>query len=123
MAKSKESLREIRIQPRIRVLFGKEIAFGPGKADLLEEIRATGSISTAAKNMRLSYMRAWTLIQTMNTCFKKPLVTSARGGSKRGGATLTSFGETVLKLYRKMETDSKAAIKISSSQLAALLDS
>src|SRR5690242_17578913 len=100
MAKSKKNSREIRVQPRIRVLLGKEIAFGPGKADLLEEIRETGSISTAAKSMELSYMRAWTLIQTMNTCFKEPLVTSVRGGSERGGATLTPFGETVLKLYR-----------------------
>ena len=69
-----------RISPRLRVLYGNEIALGPGKADLLAVVAETGSIREAAERMHMSYMRAWTLIRTMNRCFKEPLVVSIRGG-------------------------------------------
>jgi molybdate transport system regulatory protein len=85
------------------------VALGPGKADLLEAIHATGSIATAARQMRMSYMRAWTMIQVMNDSFREPLVRAERGGSARGGAVLTESGEAVLKLYRKIEGRSRAA--------------
>ena len=82
---------------------GDKIAFGPGKLELLELVAETGSISDAAKRMDMSYMRAWSLIQTINACFKLPLVQTARGGNERGGAELTAAGRRVLKLYRQME--------------------
>lgn len=100
----------IKLQPRIRILRGKEIAFGPGKADLLEHIRETGSIAAAAEAMGVSYMRAWSLVKTMNDCFTEPLVISARGGHTKGGARLSSEGEKVLAIYRKMESASEKAI-------------
>jgi molybdate transport system regulatory protein len=91
------------IQPRLRVRVGDEIALGPGKIELLEFVQQTGSITDAAKQMGLSYMRAWTLIRTMNDCFKKPLITAARGGHKGGGgAALTETGREALALYRRM---------------------
>ena len=52
---------------------GKEIALGPGKVDLLEAIEREGSISAAARDLGLSYKRAWDLVDMMNGCFKKTL--------------------------------------------------
>jgi len=74
------STRFLAIQPRLRVRAGDEIALGPGKVELLGFVRETGSIAEAAKQMGMSYMRAWTLIKTMNACFKEPLVEAVRGG-------------------------------------------
>jgi molybdate transport system regulatory protein len=91
--------------PRLRVVFGGDIALGPGKVDLLEHIQAMGSIFRAAKRMKMSYMRAWTLLKTMEKCFKKNLVTKSRGGKSGGSAQLTETGQAVLALYRRMEKD------------------
>ncbi len=54
--------------PRLRVLLGAAIAIGPGKADLLDAIAASGSISADAKRMGMSYRRAWLVVDTMNGC-------------------------------------------------------
>jgi molybdate transport system regulatory protein len=75
-----------KITPRIRILRGKAIALGPGKADLLALIAETGSINSAAKRMKMSYMRAWLLVKVMNDCFRAPLVRTVRGGAEKGGA-------------------------------------
>ena len=76
---------------------------GPGKADLLERIRETGSIAAAGRAMSMSYKRAWMLVDEMNNAFRDPLVDSTRGGAKGGGARLTEAGEEVLVNYRKLE--------------------
>lgn len=90
--------------PRLRIHCGATIAFGPGKADLLEALHASGSITKAARQLGMSYMRAWTLIQTVNRCFNEPLVIAIRGGTQGGGgAALTGLGREVLEVYRRME--------------------
>jgi molybdate transport system regulatory protein len=109
------------IHPRWRVGTGKKIAMGPGKADLLALIAETGSIGKAAEKMRMSYMRAWSLLKTMNECFESPVLTAERGGSERGGTTLTETGRQVLKLYREMERDSLKAIQPKWRSLQRLL--
>src|SRR5215469_4990619 len=92
------------IRPRLRIVAGKNIAFGPRKADLLEALEKTGSITRAADRLGMSYMRAWTLIRTMNRCFCEPLVEAVRGGIRGGGgARLTPTGRQVLGLYRQMD--------------------
>lgn len=121
VGKKGESSNAACLQPRIRILCGNEIALGPGKAELLEHLQATGSISLAAESMGLSYMRAWNLIQTMNQCFKEPLIVSLRGGTTKGGAMLTPTGKEVLTLYKQMETESLGATKGSWKDLQALL--
>jgi len=88
---------------RIRIVFGRETMLGPGKADLLERIRETGSIAAAGRAMSMSYKRAWTLVEDMNGAFRDPLVESSRGGARGGGARLTEAGEAVLAHYRKLE--------------------
>lgn len=92
------------LRPRIRIV-GDDgtIVLGPGKADLLDAIARTGSIRAAAGELEMSYMRAWTLVRTMNAAFRAPLVQKVRGGSDQGGAELTATGAQVLKLYRRME--------------------
>lgn len=100
-----------KLQPKIRILLGSAIAIGPGKAALLEAIENTGSISAAARQMNMSYRRAWLLVDTMNRCFRKPLVDASTGGSGGGGARVTDLGRDVLQRYRLMEK--KAARSVS----------
>jgi molybdate transport system regulatory protein len=88
---------------RFRLLLGHSTAIGPGKADLLAAVAETGSISAAGRSMGMSYKKAWYLIDTMNRCFKKPLVEATKGGRTGGGACLTPLGEEVLTLYRRIE--------------------
>jgi molybdate transport system regulatory protein len=92
------------LQPRLRFPDGSAGAFGPGKAELLRRIGATGSIRSAAKGMAMSYSRAWTLAREMNGLFRRPLVAATRGGGTGGGAALTELGQEVLRRYTAMET-------------------
>ncbi|MGO8766908.1 MAG: winged helix-turn-helix domain-containing protein [Limisphaerales bacterium] len=115
------SRRETVLRPRFRLTSGKDIAFGPGKADLLERIAESGSITRAAAGMGMSYMRAWTLIQRMNQSFKEPVVEAAHGGRRHGGAKLTPAGIAALKLYRRMEAKSLKAVQADWRKLQKLL--
>jgi molybdate transport system regulatory protein len=120
MAKTADSTPEVR--PRLRISCGKEIALGPGKIELLEALQKTGSITAAAQQLGMSYMRAWTLIRTMNRCFRKPLVIAVRGGSRGGGgAELTDTGTQVLALYRQMNARCMAAMNPGWERLRRLL--
>jgi len=87
---------------RIRVNLGVA-AFGPGKADLLEKIAETGSISGAARLMRMSYKRAWQLVDEMNRMFVKPLIEASPGGAHGGGARLTTLGARIASAYRGIQ--------------------
>ncbi|MBW8306976.1 MAG: LysR family transcriptional regulator [Thiobacillus sp.] len=69
-----------------RLILGDDIALGPGKVQLLEAIRDTGSIAAAGREMGMSYKRAWHLVDTMNRCFESPLVEASKGGAHGGGA-------------------------------------
>jgi molybdate transport system regulatory protein len=109
------------IRPRIRVLSGGEIALGPGKVAVLAAVEEHGSLADAARALGMSYMRAWRLVQTMNACFRQPLVETRRGGRVHGGAALTAAGAAVLQLYRRMERDSLAAMAAAWEELRALL--
>jgi molybdate transport system regulatory protein len=100
---------------------GRAYLFGPGKAELLERIRETGSIAEAAKAMEMSYMRAWQLVKGMNKGWREPLVTTARGGSKRGGTVVTETGIEVLRLYRELEATAEAATKSAAKKFDAFL--
>jgi molybdate transport system regulatory protein len=101
----------------LRVALRGGIPFGPGKAALLEGIRDTGSIAAAGRRMKMSYTRAWGLVEAMNREFRAPLVASAKGGATRGGAHLTLLGEEVVARYRRMERRAAHAI---ASDLQAL---
>ena len=95
---------------RLRVRLAPGVDLGPGKADLLEGIRDTGSISAAGRRMRMSYKRAWQLVDELNGLFDAPLVAAIKGGSGGGGAALTKLGENVLERYRRMHAACCAAV-------------
>jgi molybdate transport system regulatory protein len=94
----------------LRVTFTKDFQLGPGRADLLEGIAETGSIAAAGKRMKMSYKRAWSLVQLLNEGFGAPLVEASRGGAGQGGAHLTEAGQFVLERYRAMQAATRAAI-------------
>ncbi len=106
---------------RIRLVLGPGVMIGPGKADLLEGIRETGSIAAAGRRMGMSYKRAWTLVEGMNAGYRTPLVAAARGGAAHGGASLTPLGGEVLSAYRRMEAKATQAAGDEIAVLAAAL--
>jgi len=107
----------------LRVDFGTDRAIGPGKVQLLEAIRDTGSISQAGRSLGMSYRRAWLLVDDMNRCFREPVVTAQPGGSQGGGAALTTFGEKVVRKYRTIESEATAAARPQLNDLEAAVRS
>ncbi|HZN03995.1 MAG TPA: LysR family transcriptional regulator [Candidatus Polarisedimenticolia bacterium] len=110
---------EWNVAPRWRATRKGAIALGPGKADLLEAIAASGSISAAARALGMSYRRAWVLVATMNACFVRPLVTTT--SRRSAGAALTPDGRAALALYRRIEARSLSAARRDIGALLRLL--
>ena len=94
---------------------------GPGKIALLKAVDQTGSISAAGRALGMSYRRAWRLIEELNTCFSKPLVTAQTGGKSGGGAELTMLGKSVIAHYSAIEAKSHKAATRHLSALQATL--
>jgi molybdate transport system regulatory protein len=94
----------------LRVLAKDVPAIGPGKAQLVKLIDATGSISAAARAMRMSYRRAWLLVAAMNESFKEAVVVAETGGQRGGGARVTPFGRLLVTEFFAMEEKASAAI-------------
>ena len=97
---------------RLRIRRGDDIAVGPGKIDLLEAIDTAGSITAAARSLGMSYRRAWLLVDTMNRCFRTPVVEAEAGGKRGGGAHLTRLGRDVIERYRRIERNAARASAI-----------
>jgi molybdate transport system regulatory protein len=107
-----------RAQFRLRITRGDDIAVGPGKVDLLEAIASTGSITAAARQLAMSYRRAWLLVDTMNRCFEEPVVAAEAGGRRGGGTRLTATGRRAIAHYRRIE---RLAAKASARELRSLV--
>jgi len=105
----------------LRIYRGKEIAMGPGKADLLEAITREGSISAGARALGMSYRRAWLLVDTMNRCWNGLLVATTPGASHGGGARVTPLGEDVLARYRTLQKSVGTVAGAEGAGLEALL--
>lgn len=103
----------------LRITLSESFYIGPGRADLMELIAETGSISDAAKRMGMSYKRAWGLVQVLNEGFGAPLVEASRGGTAQG-ASLTAAGREVLERYRGMQEATRKAIGRDVEALVAL---
>jgi molybdate transport system regulatory protein len=106
----------------LRVTFTDKFYLGPGRADLLEGIAETGSISAAGKRMGMSYKRAWGLVQGLNDGWGGALVETSRGGAGQGGASLTTDGEFVLARYRAMQQATRDAIASEVTAVTRRLD-
>lgn len=87
------------------------LAIGPGKVALLEAIRDTGSITSAAKALGMSYRRAWLLVDETNRCLTSPAVETASGGEHGGGSALTTTGEALVARYRALERETAIAVR------------
>lgn len=105
----------------LRLIFPDRAMFGPGKGELLALIRDTGSISAAGRQMGMSYKRAWSLVEEMNTACRSPLVESARGGAGGGGARLTETGLQALAAYQALVAAAQNAGAPHIAALEALL--
>ncbi|MDP6786721.1 MAG: LysR family transcriptional regulator [Rhodospirillales bacterium] len=106
---------------RLRILIGAATSLGPGKADLLEAIVRSGSISAAARAMGMSYRRAWLLVDSMNRSFRQDLVVTATGGRGGGGSRVTPFGMDILVRYRRTEATASAAVADDVAAFAKLM--
>ena len=106
---------------RIRITRGEDIAIGQGKADLLEGILETGSISGGARKLGMSYRKAWLLVDEMNRCFREPVVVATKGGPQGGGAVLTPTGREALARYRTIQKHAEAAIAAELKAFRSLL--
>jgi len=95
---------------RVRIDFDSGRSLGPGKIALLERIGVCGSLSQAARELGLSYRRAWNLLDDLNHAFAEPVVSTATGGAHGGGARVTSFGKELIARYRKVESAAEAAV-------------
>jgi molybdate transport system regulatory protein len=90
---------------RFRLDLSPSCALGPGKIALLEGIARSGSLSQAARDLKMSYRRAWLLLESLTTSFRRPLVITATGGRGGGGAAITPFGNELVAAYRSLEAD------------------
>jgi molybdate transport system regulatory protein len=103
---------------RFRIDLGKNRALGPGKIALLEHIGACGSLSQAARELGMSYRRAWELLENLNGSFRERVVATSTGGRGGGGAALTPFGRALVRSYRRFETAIQARASRHFSALA-----
>jgi molybdate transport system regulatory protein len=98
-------------QLSVRIDLDGEDRIGPGKIQLLENIRAHGSISAAGRAMDMSYKRAWDLVDEINRICGHSAVEPQTGGKNGGGAMLTPFGAALVARYRKIERDAARAVR------------
>lgn len=98
-------------QLSLRIDLDSEDRIGPGKIELLEQIREHGSISAAGRAMDMSYKRAWDLVEEINRICGHVAVEPQAGGKNGGGAILTPFGEALVTRYRKIERDAARAVR------------
>lgn len=91
---------------------------GIGRVTLMEKIARLGSINQAAKEMGMSYKKAWGLMEELNQMFDEPLVVKAHGGKSGGGTRLTEKGEQVLVEFRRVEQQLTAFLQSQSQQVA-----
>ena len=104
----------------LRLPIGEAGNFGPGKARLLELIEETGSIRAAASKMKLSYRRAWLLLQDIEKIFGGTVLERRTGGKAGGGAALTNRGRDIVKHFRNAERRAARAIKADLDALGKL---
>lgn len=88
---------------RFRIDFTEYSNLGPGKIALLEGIRTYRSVSEAARQMGMSYRRAWLLLDSLNRTFDLPATVNSAGGRGGGGAEITPFGVLLIERYREAE--------------------
>ena len=102
---------------KLTLILNSGARIGPGKSELLQSVRETGSIAAAARAMGMDYKRAWLLIDSLNRAFEAPVVERIAGGPRGGGASLTAFGEELLACFHRLQD---AAANLAADDLDAL---
>lgn len=88
-----------KIKSRIWIEADNHVLLGEGRVQLLKAIQETGSLTKAAKNLKMSYKKAWGLIDSVNKSSKKPVTINSIGGKGGGGAELTTYGKALIKTF------------------------
>jgi len=112
-------MKEIRV--RCWIENDGEKLFGLGPAQLLKLIEQEGSIAAAAKHMKMSYKKAWDIINHLNNTLNEPVVISQKGGSKGGGASLTDMGKKLIHAFDDLNLKLQATLE-ENREILALLD-
>jgi molybdate transport system regulatory protein len=94
---------------RLRIDIGAGCSIGPGKIALLEQIERSGSLSQAARVLKMSYRRAWLLLEDLNRTLGQPVTTASIGGAGGGGARITPFGRHLVAAFREIELAANTA--------------
>lgn len=88
-----------KIKSRIWIESNNNVLLGEGRVHLLKAIQETGSLSKAAKSLKISYKKAWQLIDSVNKSAKEPVTINSIGGKGGGGAELTSYGKSLINVF------------------------
>lgn len=107
------------IQGRIWIKEKGKNFLGYGKIELLERIAKNGSISKAAKEMRMSYKAAWDCVDAMNKLSQEPLVLTIKGGKNGGGAQITQKGQEMIEVFHQMREIHEQLLKFFERNLYA----
>lgn len=103
------------IKSRIWIEADGNILLGEGRVSLLKGIEDTGSLSKAAKSLGMSYKKAWSLIDAVNSRAQQPVITTSVGGKGGGGAKLTPYGKSLVNAF---ETINKNCWKFLDDQIS-----
>lgn len=113
------TIKSVEVQGRVWLKMNGKPLLGKGRVELLGQIEATGSISKAAKAMKMSYKAAWDAVDAMNNAMGTPVVESAIGGSKGGGSQLTEAGKHLIATYKSLETQHRQWLDSATAKFSA----
>jgi molybdate transport system regulatory protein len=91
------------IHAKVWLTHDGKMVISRGRAQLLEAVEATGSISAAARDLDMSYRHAWSMLRASEEHLGRPLLEKRKGGARGGGARLTPDGRQLLRKYRELE--------------------
>jgi molybdate transport system regulatory protein len=113
--------KSVEVQGRVWLSMNGKPLLGKGRVELLRQIEATGSISKAAKAMRMSYKAAWDAVDAMNNAMGRPVVESTSGGSRGGGSRLTESGSDLIQQYQSLEEQHRQWLNSATEKFSARL--
>lgn len=102
--------KNMEIKSKLWIDIDSEPVFGRGRKFLLEAIDKYGSISQAAKEINISYRKAWSYIKAMEERIGMRLVERHAGGKHGGGAALTNEAKRFLKKYEALDDGIKEIV-------------
>lgn len=113
--------KSVEVQGRVWLRINGKSLLGKGRLELLRHIEATGSISKAAKAMKMSYKSAWDAVDAMNNAMGTPLVESASGGTRGGGSRLTESGKRLILEFQLLEERHRQWLDAAAGEFSARL--